>query len=549
MIRRGKTDGWLALTPDAFRIWADTNDVEFSVTRPGVIAGKGTALLANRVVEHCDESASNLPVLLKVPSPLILALEAVHAHAKVDRDFRERELETIKTFGAEHPVEITVPAIQVPVHLLMMLRRLVVLSSSSYSSKLRSPALVFQSQLESTDLSQSTSSYLSETSPCHQRDSYRVQKLKMPSYVKSLPLESLPTFWSQPEQQLLVGTTLAPALAFKLKSLHREYDSVCASTAHTKWQRVTQSQIDFEDWLQVDAMYRSRALEFPSIGHCMIPCLDLANHDPHEGTIAIYEKDADGNAVLLLRDGKQLVEGDEVTITYGDEKGACEMLFSYGFLEADRQSAETLFLDLSIPDDDTARSAKNAMADCAPGVKIIDAGDGEIDWTGEYIWLLCVNREDGLQFKIAQTVDGESEEIHAFFGEHALSNGAPGLLRLLGKHKLWDVYRLRAVAILQQRVLEQMQVLFSTQDEQSDAPHGDGTEVKERRFDQAMQLRRLEFELLERAYEYLEKQKFELAESTVVKEYLAAVNGDGIEQANTEVKGPQQQSNDADDFS
>ena len=50
--------------------------------------------------------------------------------------------------------------------------------------------------------------------------------------------------------------------------------------------------------------------------------------------------------------------GQEVNITYGDEKGACEMLFSYGFLEDEMDTAETLFLSLSIPDDDVAKAAK-----------------------------------------------------------------------------------------------------------------------------------------------------------------------------------------------
>ena len=131
----------------------------------------------------------------------------------------------------------------------------------------------------------------------------------MNSYVKALPLELLPTFWSPEELQLLVGTTLAPATASKLRSLRREWDLVCESAAHTRWHRICGSQLDFDDWLQVDAMYRSRALDYPQIGHCMVPCVDLANHVAHEGTIAIYEKDAAGNAVLVLRDGKTLHEG------------------------------------------------------------------------------------------------------------------------------------------------------------------------------------------------------------------------------------------------
>jgi hypothetical protein len=325
------------------------------------------------------------------------------------------------------------------------------------------------------------------------------------SYVKALPLELLPTFWSPEELQLLVGTTLAPATASKLRSLRREWDLVCESAARTRWHRICGSQLGLDDWLQVDAMYRSRALDYPQIGHCMVPCVDLANHVAHEGTIAIYEKDAAGNAVLVLRDGKTLQEGDEVTISYGDEKGACEMLFSYGFLDQGMETAETLFLSLAFPEDDTMRAAKLEMADCAPGFKLIDAGDGEVDWKGEFVWLICVGEDDGLRFDVARTVDG-NEEVQAFFKEHELTGGAAELYRLLGQSELFDVYRLRAVMILQQRVFDQMQVLFASQEDVEAVPHGDGTGVRQQAYDQAMQLRRLEFELMERAYEDFENQ-------------------------------------------
>lgn len=299
-------------------------------------------------------------------------------------------------------------------------------------------------------------------------------------------------------------------MTFKLRSLRNEYDSLCEQAQHTRWYRMIGNRLEFDDWLQVDAMYRSRALDFPGIGHCMIPCLDLANHSAGEGTIAIYEKDLEGNACLLLRDGKSLKQDNEVTITYGDEKGACEMLFSYGFLETERQSAETLFLSLTMPEDDPYRRAKASIADCAPGFKLIDAGDGEIDWTGEFIWLLCVSADDGLRFEIARAYgeDGADEEVHGFFGDHELSStgGAAALYALLGKSELWDVYRLRAISILQQRVFDQMQVLYSTQDDIETVPHGEGTEVRTQCYEQAMQLRRLDFELLERAYEDFEKQ-------------------------------------------
>lgn len=323
-------------------------------------------------------------------------------------------------------------------------------------------------------------------------------------------METLPTFWNMDELKLLAGTTLAPATMSKLKSLRREYDLLCSSAANTRWYSLVQDHLNFNDWLQVDAMYRSRALEYPGIGHCMVPCIDLANHCSHEGTVAIYEQDSEGNAVLVLRDGKSLQENDEVTISYGDEKGACEMLFSYGFLEDTMTSAETLFLSLSIASEDRQQAGKLSIADCAPGFKLIDAGDEEIDWTGDYIWLLCVNEDDKLHFDVARTVDGD-EEIHAFFGDHRLTDGAAELRRLLAQSELWDVYRLRAVSLLQQRVFEQLQVLVGTQESVEDVEVPDGGEmegmgVRKEVLDKVMRLRRLEGELLERAYGDFETQ-------------------------------------------
>ncbi|KAK0252243.1 hypothetical protein LTR91_016713 [Friedmanniomyces endolithicus] len=435
MISEGKAAGWLQLPTEAFLPWAKLNDIAFDHALPGVSMGKGGALLASNEV---NSNGGTPQALMTVPRSLILSLERVMEHAKVDKDFRE-VLESLGEFG------------------------------------------------------------------------------------RSLPCELLPTFWSSSELQLLVGSTLAPAISSKLRSLRREYDNLCEATRTTPWFQIVQDALAFDDWLQVDAMYRSRALDFPEIGHCMVPCIDLANHAAGEATTAIYEKDGDGNAVLLLRNGKSLAKGEEVTITYGDEKGACEMLFSYGFLESERQSAETLFLSLSIPDDDPYRGAKMRFADCAPGFKLIDAEDGQVDWKGEFIWLLCVSKEDGLHFDLARRVDGE-EEVHAFFGEHELMGGAQELHAILGKTDLWDVYHLRAVTILQQRVFEQMQVLYGTQEDIEATAHGEGTDVRDRCYEQAMQLRRLEMKLLNSAYEDFELQTERFAESEVVLHYLARVN-------------------------
>lgn len=304
--------------------------------------------------------------------------------------------------------------------------------------------------------------------------------------------------------------------------------------------------LGFTDWLEVDAMYRSRALEYPGIGHCMVPAIDLANHESGDGTTAIYELDSNGNAILALREGKVLEPGDEVTISYGDEKGACEMLFSYGFLDHSMTSAEAAFLDLSLAPGDPLAFHKRRIAGCAPGVKLVDAGDEQIDLQGDFIWLLCVNGDDGLHFDIARLVDG-SEEIEAFFGEAELTDGAAGLRRLLASSPLWDVYQLRAVAILQDRIFQQLQTLDDTQGPIESLAHGAEYDIDSDRYAQALQLRKLEFEFLNQAYEDCERQvggvsiaydrrrqltifqKFELAETDTVKGYLKQVNATEVE--------------------
>lgn len=141
-------------------------------------------------------------------------------------------------------------------------------------------------------------------------------------YVKFLPEGiPLPTFWSEAEQELLVGTSLHAALQAKLKSLAREFDHLRTATEPISWcQRFWWDEdtgnLTFDSWKLVDAMYRSRALDLPGTGHAMVPCIDMANHASGELTCALYETDVDGNGILLLREGKSLIDGEEVTITY-----------------------------------------------------------------------------------------------------------------------------------------------------------------------------------------------------------------------------------------
>jgi hypothetical protein len=183
---------------------------------------------------------------------------------------------------------------------------------------------------------------------------------------------------------------------------------------------------------------------------------------------------------------------------YGDEKGACESIFSYGFLEDGVDSARVMFLDLEIPDDDPLRPAKVFVSTAAPGFRIFDK-DNTIDWESDFVWLIVVNEEDGLDFRIRQTTDGK-REIQAFWGERELSDTSK-IHEYLQESSTWEVYQLRATVLLQDRVARQMKMIQATQD----LTHNT-TSVRHVPQKLAERLRKLEFEMLERAALVLESQ-------------------------------------------
>lgn len=337
----------------------------------------------------------------------------------------------------------------------------------------------------------------------------------------------MPTFWSSDEHYLLTGTTLLPAIDAKLRSLQREYENLRTSTENIRWCAKywwdfdSPVHLDFDDWRQVDAMYRSRALEYPGIGDAMVPCIDMANHAAGRQTDALYEADDHGNAILLLRD-IEMKKGEEVMITYGDDKGACEMIFSYGFIDdAMVEDAKEMFLGLEMLPDDPLGPAKQRVSTAAPGVKIT-AKEGKVEWYSEFVWLIIINEEDGLDFEVLQTNDGDRELQMSWKGEELKDISI--LRDLLEKEPLWDVYRLRAAAIVQARIETQLQALSEFNKEAQMIEFGETTGIRERPFELAAKLHELENELAWKVSRSLEKEVDDLSKTEVVMKYIAEMN-------------------------
>jgi hypothetical protein len=159
-------------------------------------------------------------------------------------------------------------------------------------------------------------------------------------------------------------------------------------------------------------------------------------------------------------------------------------------------SAKVMFLDLDIPDDDPLRPAKIYVSKVAPGFRIFEK-DGTIDWESDFIWLVVVNEEDGLDFKIRQTTDGK-RDIQSFWKERELDTVK--LREHLGQDPLWDVFQLRATVLLQNRVDAQIETL-----KQSEGIRREDT-MRDMPWRLAERLRSLELDMLKRAASTLDSQ-------------------------------------------
>lgn len=281
----------------------------------------------------------------------------------------------------------------------------------------------------------------------------------------------LPTFYSAEERELLRGTSLQTAVDAKLGSLEKEFDHLRQATEEIPWCQEhwwdeDTGKFTFDDWKYVDAVYRSRVVDLPRSGHAIVPCVDMANHACEDSVKAKYDEEGAGNAVLQLRTGKKLRVGEEVTISYGDEKPASEMVFSYGFVENERTDAKQIFLDLEIPDDDPLKMAKQVFCKEVPGVRITRATTacperGNPTWDSPFVWWACVNEEDGLNFDVVQTTDGGKELRATWKGEDM---GTPSRLKeLLAADPLWPIFQLRAVVLILERLETQLLILRETE--------------------------------------------------------------------------------------
>ncbi|KAI0402220.1 hypothetical protein F4802DRAFT_576996 [Xylaria palmicola] len=398
--------------------WCMFNNIAFEGVSVADIEGRGLGLIAE---DDLSNEGGDLPALLTIPKELVLSAAGIEAYAKENKHFRQ----LLDAAGHQ----------SLRGDILLFLLTQLVLSSPDYGG----------GQGAGTAWTQ---------------------------YCKLLPAEvPVPTLWSEPELSLLRGTSLESAVSAKLSALEREFSRIQeAARDIPRWNELlgVDGPIALGDLVLLDALYRSRSLALPRSGESMVPCLDLVNHSIP--ATAYFEENANEEVVLLLHRGANVPKGQELTIDYGHGKSAAEMLFSYGFIEP-TSTAKSIVLPVEPMDDDPLARAKLHVFSSAPTLRISDRDTGIPQWDAPFVYLACLNDEDGLHFKVLQETDG-SRCLRMFWQDTDVTDEAGNMETLISGHKLCQIFRLRAVTVILRMVQNQLEALKAHGEE--DVPTTDG---------------------------------------------------------------------------
>jgi hypothetical protein len=143
-------------------------------------------------------------------------------------------------------------------------------------------------------------------------------------YVRYLPEHvDLPTTWKEEEREWLEGSGLEVPLSAKLVTLGRECaDAVSATVSegldifHPDSGTTTsaaEKELTLDEYIHLDSLVRSRSLEIPGSGTCMVPIVDLANHGGDATNAVFWVDEHTGSVELRLKEDIDLTTLSEET--------------------------------------------------------------------------------------------------------------------------------------------------------------------------------------------------------------------------------------------
>ncbi|KFY43202.1 hypothetical protein V495_04096 [Pseudogymnoascus sp. VKM F-4514 (FW-929)] len=461
-----------ALPVSSLRTWAKFNGISFkdiSVEKNKEYGGYGV-ISTTTLPDSAGDEGSNLTVL-NVPNDLILSAETIAEHAKIDKHFGQ----VLEAVGG---------------------------------NSLRGDVMLFL-LMQVTRASSDPSVRFSVSGPWTE-------------YVKMLPeYISLPTAWHDDQIKLLNGTSLEKAVAAKVTALVREFETLRENTTEIPWCHNAwwdKEHLEFKDWILIDSWYRSRSLELPLSGEAMVPFLDMANHSANAN--AHYQQGSDDEVLLQVKPEQRVEKGEELTIDYGSTKSAAEMLFSYGFID-DLSSAHSLVLHISPSPDDPLAKAKAKIHGKPPTLRI-SVTDDSVVLICPFIYLMCVNEDDGLDFKVLLENDGTFGQMRAFWKSTDITDSISNFKDIITADPLADVFLLRAKVLLRYIVDDQLERLSESEHTANELdPNQESLSVGDKGIPEAAsKLRVIEAGLLSKSLELLEAEINTLSSSPIVQEYL-----------------------------
>ncbi|CAG8982601.1 hypothetical protein HYALB_00008093 [Hymenoscyphus albidus] len=488
------------LSPSTLPAWSKLNDISFFDIHIQDLTHeeKGLGLVATRKLNSKD--TCERPTLMEIPGDLVLSAEGLEEWKRVDGRLRE----VLERWGGKSLRR------DIMVFLLIHISR----EEDGKSLGVKNP---------------------------------------WTEYVKVLPGHiPVPTMWSEEERMLLTGTSLEPALAAKMSVLTREFEELREATESIAWCYKCwwqNSTLNIEDWVLLDAWFRSRSLELPNSGESMVPCMDMANHSSKANSY--YEQTTNGGVVLLLRPDMELEATEEITFSYGDLKSDAEMLFSYGFIDEKTSTSQVLVLPLEPMSEDPLGKAKIAGFMGRRVITISTDQEGA-SWTSPFLYFICLNEEDGLDFKVLQQTDGEQSPLRVFWRESDVTEVTDNFESLIEDHELQDVFKLRVVTLLEDHVESQLERLnkcdgaVQSLSRQVEAACESTISIRRDALTtllismveisptvekNALRLRASEMLILQKASTAIETQKAKLLESEVVLRYLGMFGKDESEES------------------
>ena len=325
-------------------------------------------------------------------------------------------------------------------------------------------------------------------------------------YIKFIPDElTIPTFFTEDERKCLWGTSLEHHLAAKTKSLDREFAAFQNATKSLDWCEPWWNSehgcLTIKDWKIVDAMYRSRAMDFEEYGLCLVPVMDMANHSGLDAFRAMYNiEESTHDACLSLEENKSVNAGEEITIMYGLYRGAADSVFSYGFIEEDLPTASSMFLGVNLPEDDPLALAKVSALDIKNGFKIYTPPTTETPaWSSPFIWAMCINEEDGLKLQL-EIVNDSEKRLRVTWKGQSIENQYD-LETHLRTDYFWDLFQLRAYTIVHERIEDEIRLRTQLFNRPAEEKRPRSIDENSPVWSLAENLRKLELDLLRKAAE------------------------------------------------